>query len=84
MNNYKDYYAPYKYSVTDEYGSNYTVYVPNGDIMLEGESYNYVTSNNIRMVLDAYSTGRLQLYPWGTKNWNDRLDLTGDVRVKFY
>jgi len=66
------YYAPYKYSVNDSYGSNYDVYVPNNDIMLEGASQNYVYSNDIRMVLDAYRTGEVQLYPWGSKDYNKR------------
>jgi hypothetical protein len=66
------YYAPYKYSVNDDYGSNYDVYVPNNDIMLEGAAQNYVYSNDIRMVIEAYRTGEVQLYPWGSKDYNKR------------
>jgi hypothetical protein len=40
--------------------------------MLQGEAHNYASNNDIRMVLNAYKTGRPQLFPWGSKNIRDR------------
>ncbi len=74
------YYAPYSYQVKDDYGNKSYVYVPDNDIMLQGETHNYVSDNDIRMVLDAYRTGKLQLFPWGSKNLRDRHKVTKDIR----
>lgn len=75
------YYAPYSYQVEDDYGNLSYVYVPDNDIMLEGETHNYVSCNDVRMVLDAYKTGKLQFFPWGSKNYKDRYKVSKDIRL---
>lgn len=67
--------------VEDDYGNWKYVYVPDNDIMLEGESHNFVSSNDIRMVLNAYRTGKLQLFPWCSKNFKDRYTIRKDIRL---
>lgn len=75
------YYAPYSYKVEDDCGKWKYVVVPDNDIMLEGESHNFVSSNDIRMVLNAYRTGKLQLFPWGSKDFMDRYKTSKDIRL---
>ena len=75
------YYAPYSYKAEDDYGKWNYVLVPDNDIMLEGESHNFVSSNDIRMVLNAYRTGKLQLFPWGSKDFKDRYKTRKDIRL---
>lgn len=74
------YYAPYSYQVEDDYGNESYVYVPDNDIMLQGESHNYVSDNDVRMVLEAHRTGKLQLFPWGSKCFRDRHKVSRDIR----
>jgi len=65
------FYAPRYYTVEDRYGKPYTVEVPNDDIMIGGKN---VTSNDVRMVLDAWTQGEVQYFPWGTKDPNQRFN----------
>lgn len=74
------YYAPYSYQVKGDCGNEYYVYVPDNDIMLQGETHNYVSDNDVRMVLEAHRTGKVQLFPWGSKNFQDRHKVTKDIR----
>ncbi|MDD4189405.1 MAG: hypothetical protein PHX37_04900 [Eubacteriales bacterium] len=74
------YYAPYCYQVEDENGNRNCVYVPDNDIMLQGEAHNHVSDNDIRMVLNAYKTGKVQLFPRGCKNIKDRRKVNKDIR----
>lgn len=58
------FYAPSTYEVIDPYGNPIFVRVPNGDIMLDNQ---FVTDNDIRMVLEAYRTGEIQTFPYSSK-----------------
>ena len=55
-------------------GNNSLVYVPDDDIMLGRgtNNVNNVTSNNIRMVLEAYRKNRPVFYPGSSKRFVDR------------
>lgn len=67
-------YAPRNYDVKYN-GVRYPVDVPNDDIMLAQYFYSpIVTSNNIRMVWEAWRTGRPQFFPiiGGSTNLNTR------------
>lgn len=63
------FFAPKTYEVRDKSGKAFTVSVPNNDMMV----YNgKVSDNDMRMVLEAYSTGIQQLFPRGSRDWSCR------------
>ncbi|NLP14225.1 MAG: hypothetical protein GX383_07120, partial [Clostridium sp.] len=63
------FYAPQNYTVEDRYGNKYRVKVPDDDMMICNKK---VSSTDIMMVLDAWTQGRIQYFPWGTKNKKER------------
>ena len=63
------FYAPSNYEVKDKTGKTFSVSVPNDDMMIYNGN---VSDNDMRMVLEAYSTGVQQFFPRGSKEWNKR------------
>lgn len=62
-------FAPRTYTIKDNKGDSVTVTVPDNDMMI----YNgKVSDNDMRMVLEAYETGKQQFFPWGSKEWDSR------------
>jgi hypothetical protein len=66
--NQDGYYAP-KDSVVYYNDERYEVWTPDDDMMITNQN---VSANDIRMVLDAWRTGKPQFFEWGSRDWDSR------------
>jgi hypothetical protein len=66
--NQDGYYAS-KYSVVYYNGKPYHVETPDEDMMITNQK---VSANDIRMVWDAWRTGKPQFFEWGSTDWFSR------------